>query len=125
MFERIEIYEGVFATGILASNKNAETLKNCCVIKAEAKDDFLCKEGKVVFAEALNKQSQKGVCYLVVLNIDYASKEEQQKFVELVKDRIFFGFEIPDNCIVVFTCDKKQNYKNIDRQLYKFLTTLE
>ena len=56
--------------------------------------------------------------FLVINNIDLISKEEQLKFIELLKDREVCEYKIPDNVVIVLCVSNKGN---IDERIYSLV----
>ncbi len=56
--------------------------------------------------------------FLVINNIDLISKEEQLKFIELLKDREVCEYRIPDNVVIVLCASNKGN---IDERIYSLV----
>ena len=56
--------------------------------------------------------------FLVINNIDLISKEEQLKFIELLKDREVCEYKIPDNVVIVLCVNNKGN---IDERIYSLV----
>lgn len=46
---------------------------------------------------------------LVIDNITSIAKEEQKKFVEIIKYRKVGVFELPKNCVIIITCEEVNN----------------
>ena len=94
-------------------------LGNCVSMKANVSDKFLFSSS-APFAEKLEKHKDKEVIYFVISNIDNATSRQQERYVGLVKDREFNGYNLPKNCIIVFTVDDKAKINRIIPELYKF-----
>ncbi len=72
-----------------------------------------------VFGTKLNEiASENKIVYFVISDIDKASDEDQRRFIPLVKDRTFGGYNLPDNVILIFTVENKETINNIVPELY-------
>lgn len=58
--------------------------------------------------------------FLVINNIDLISKEEQLKFIELLKDREVCEYKIPDNVVIVL-CAKNIGKNVINDRIYSLI----
>ena len=58
--------------------------------------------------------------FLVINNIDLISKNEQLKFLELLKDREIGEYKIPDN-VVIIVCAEKINKDTINERIYSLV----
>ena len=56
--------------------------------------------------------------FLVINNIDLISKDEQLKFIELLKDREVCEYKIPDNVVIVLCVSGRDN---IDERIYSLV----
>ena len=66
------------------------------------------------YYELKNKQ------VLVINNIDSISKEDQLKFVELLKYRKISIFELPENIVIIITANKI-NKDTINEKIYSLV----
>ena len=64
----------------------------------------------------LIEKSQNGQCALIIKGIDTIKKEEQFKFIELIKYKKISTFKIPTNCTIIVTY--YNDYKLINEELY-------
>ena len=86
--------------------KNSEILNSKCNI-SELNGHYEISEYKPPeWLRKLNEKSKKGYCILIIDNIDKISKEEQNKFLEIIRYKKISVFELPKNCIVLMTCSK-------------------
>lgn len=56
---------------------------------------------------------------LVIDNITSISKEEQRKFIEIIKYRKISVFDLPKNCVILITCQKLDH--NICEEIYSLV----
>lgn len=110
------------ATCAIIENKDIKTLPNVVLMEAEVKNVSLFGDTPI-FASKLDAVSAKSeLCYFVITDIDKIDVEQQNRFVGLVKDREINDYNLPNNCIVVFSVDDKEDLKNISAELYHFAT---
>ena len=110
------------STAAIVLNDEFRQLKKSVIMKAGVSDKFLFATplGHPPFAEHINKNIKEDVSYFVITDIDKVSKNMQERFVGLVKDREFHGYNLPQNVIIVFTVESPANVKNIIPDLYHF-----
>ncbi len=90
------------------------------IMKAGVKDDFLLA-GRPPFADVIDQKCETNeLCFFVITEIDKEPIESQNRYVGLVKDREFNGYELPDNCIIIFTVKDKKSLKKISPDLFHF-----
>lgn len=119
--ELIDLQRNSKATCVIIENEDYKKLSPIVLMKAKVSDKFLFSGDKVPFADKLDKISFKSdICYFVITEIDEISKEGQERYIGLVKDREINGYNIPDNCIVIFTLKDKSNLKKLASDLYRF-----
>lgn len=117
----IELQRNSKATCVVVENENCKELKNVVSMKADVSDKFLFGGKEPPFKTKLETASKKGkIAYFVITNIDEVAIDVQNRFVGLVKDREFEGYNLPDNVIVVFTVKGKETLKKISPQLWNF-----
>lgn len=116
----INLQKSVNATCVLIKTEEYKYLTNALAFKASVSDSFLFNPQKY-YADKLNSKAIKDdVCHLIVTNLDEASIDEQERFVQLVKDREISGYNLPNNCILVFTVQDEQALKKISSKIYHF-----
>ena len=77
--------------------------------------------GHPIFKEKLEKVSKENeISYLIISNIDKVNEDKQNRFIGLVKDREFMGYNLPDNVIIVFTVETESDIKKVSKELYYF-----
>ena len=108
------------ATCVLIETKDIKELSPIVKMKASVSDAFLYTGKRPPFADKIDKISSSEICYFVITGIDEISKEAQERYVGLVKDREFRGYNLPKNCIVVFTIRGRESIKDISPELYHF-----
>lgn len=60
---------------------------------------------------------------LVIDKIDTISKEEQLKFVELLKYRKILTFELPKDCLIIITANEI-NTEKISNEIYSLVACI-
>ena len=119
--ELINLQRNSKATCAIVKTGEHKELSPAVIMSASVSNKFMYVGGLPPFAEKINKKAAKHeIVYFVITNIDKASKENQQRFVGLVKDKHIDGYDIPNNCIVVFTVKDETTLKNIIPELYHF-----
>lgn len=109
------------ATCVIVKDGDQKELEPRVVMKANVSDKFLFLGKRPPFADKIDEVSQLGkICYFVITGLDEVSIERQNRFVGLVKDREFEGYDIPKNCIIVFTVKDNLSLKNVSPQLNHF-----
>lgn len=119
--ELIDLQRNSKATCAIIKTDEYNNLSPAVLMKANVSDKFLLSNKLPPFAEKLDEKcAQNKICYFVIIGIDKVSIDEQDRFVGLVKDREFNGYNLPDNCIIVFTVKDKNSLKNISSKIYHF-----
>ena len=119
----IEAQKGIKSIGVIVFNSDIQKLNNSCNIDAGLSDLdlFGVSLGHPIFKEKLEKVSKENeISYLIISNIDKVNEDKQNRFIGLVKDREFMGYNLPDNVIIVFTVESENDIKNISAELYHF-----
>lgn len=120
----LKAQKGIKAIGIIVLNSDVQKLSDLCNVNAELSDLelFGVSLGQPIFKEELEKFSKENeVSYLAISNISKVDKDKQNRFIGLVKDREFMGYNLPDNVIILFTVETENDIKNISSELYRFL----
>lgn len=121
--ELIELQRGAGATCVVILDEFYKDLGQTIFMDANMKDVYLYGKplGNPLFKEQIEKIAKNGqTTSFVIRKIDQITKEEQERYIDLVKNREFHGYKIPDNVIVVFTIENSQNTKKISENLYHF-----
>ncbi len=114
----IKLQTGCPATAVVVLNDEYKKLENTLVIKAEVENKIFISKNQKDELEAKAKNNK--TVHLVISGIDKISVEKQNVFVGLVKDREFQGYNLPKNCIIVFTAESKHTLKKISNDLFHF-----
>lgn len=121
--ELIELQRGSKATCVVIKEEMYKDLGQGLVMDSKIMDEYLFsgKIGDPVFKEQLESVcSNNNLTYFVIKGIDEISADIQNRFIGLVKDREFNGYNLPDNVIIVFTVKDKEGLKKISKDLYHF-----
>ena len=119
--ELIDLQRNSKATCAIIKTDEYNNLSPSLSMKANVSDKFLLSSKLPPFAEKLDEKCAKNkICYFIITEIDKISIDEQDRYVGLVKDREFNGYNLPDNCIIVFTVKDKNSLKNISPKIYHF-----
>ena len=117
----IDLQRNSKATCAIIKTDEYNNLSPIISMKATVSDKFLLSNKLPSFAEKLDEKCAKNkICYFIITEIDKISIDEQDRFVGLVKDRELNGYNLPDNCIIVFTVKDKNSLKNISPKIYHF-----
>lgn len=68
----------------------------------------------------LKKLKESKITILIIDKIDSISKEEQAKFIEILKYRKVSTFELPEDCIIIITA-KTINENTINEEIYSLV----
>lgn len=118
--ELIELQRGINA-GAIILDAFYKSLGQTIFMEANLKDVHLfgTSLGNPLFKEQLERVSNNGLTtYFVIRRIDQISKEQQNRYLSLVKNREFHGYAIPENVVIVFTIQSRENVKKISEELY-------
>lgn len=119
----IELQRGCNATCVVIPDEYYRYLGQTLVMSANIGDEYLLasKIGNPIFKEKLDSMSSNGnITYFVIRGIDEITNDLQERYVSLVKDREFNGYNIPRNVIIVFTVNNREGLKKISEKLYHF-----
>lgn len=118
--ELIELQRGSNATCVVILDENSRDLGQTLIMDANIQDKYLFGSNPI-FKNKLDRLSSKGILtYFVIRGIDELSSDMQNRYIGLVKDREFNGYNIPKNVIIVFTVKTRDNLKKISKELYQF-----
>ena len=112
--ELIELQKGCLATCVVILNEDCEELDSKIIVNSNCSDSELLK----IFKEDIFNKEELN--YFVISEIDKLDEEAQDKFYQIVKDREFFGYKLPEEMIIVLTVKDKEGVKNISQKLYNF-----
>ena len=119
----IEAQKGIKSIGVIVCNSDIQKLNNSYSIDAGLSDLdlFGVNLGQPVFKKGIEKVSKENeFSYLIISNIDKVNEDKQNRFIGLVKDREFMGYNLPDNVIIVFTVETESDIKKVSKELYYF-----
>ena len=121
----IEMQKGCKATGVIILQEDIKKIENSFNVKVDESDSNMLlgelnRENLENNLEPLARQNN--IAYLVIEEIDKIDEKKQEKYIEIVKDREFRGYKIPENVIIIFTVQNKENIQKIAPNLYHFCT---
>lgn len=112
--ELIELQKGCGATCVVIPNEDYKELDSKNIVNADSDDSELL----TIFKEIIfNKE---GIDYFIITEIDKLKENLQDKYYQIVKDREFNGYKLPENMIIVLTVENRENLKKISQELYHF-----
>lgn len=121
--ELIELQRGCSATCVIIPETNYKELGQALLMDASIKDEYLFASslGNPIFREKLDNISSNGnLTYFIIRGIDEITEDIQDRYIGLVKDREFNGYNLPNNVIIVFTVKNREGLKKISKELYHF-----
>lgn len=108
---------------ILLEGVSADTFKNPVIIDSNCDISLLNghyeNEG-FVGPSWYNELIKKDKPILLINEINSISKEEQYKFVEILKYKKVSTFELPKNCIIIATCNNLKD-NPINEEVYSLM----
>lgn len=120
--ELIEEQLGCDSTCVIILQNEAKLLKNSYNVKADNSNSnmILGELNKENLKSNLDKLEENDIAYLVIEEIDELDSKQQDKYINLIKNREFRGYNIPKNIIVALTIKNKENLSKISSELYHF-----
>lgn len=112
---------------ILVDFIDGSSIPNCVVLPASCEITELnghYDNTEFVSPEWLNKLEGSTPTILVIDKIDSIPKNEQTKFVEILKYRQVSTFELPKNTVIVVTA-KKINENTINEEIYSLVAHIK
>ena len=109
--ELIELQKGCNATCVVIQNEDIKELESKILVDSTCNTNDLIK----IFKENISNEKYD---YLVIEEIDKINLNEQNKYYQIVKDREFLGYKLPEDIIIVLTVKSKETLKNISQNLY-------
>lgn len=110
--ELIELQKGCKATCVVIQNEDCKELDSTIVVNSNANENELL----TIFKE--NIMNNEKLNYFIISDIDKVNADMQDKYYQIVKDREFFGYNLPKDVIVVLAVEDKYSLKNITKELY-------
>ena len=112
--ELIELQKGCKATCAVIKNEDCKELDSKIIIDANSSDSELL----IFFKKDISDKEE--LEYLIIHGIDQLNKSSQDKYYQLVKDREFNGYKLPEDMVIVLTVKDKESLKNLSQELYNF-----
>lgn len=119
----IEMQRNCNATCVIILDEHHQELNNSLIIDSDIEDYKLYSglHGAPIFKEQLENISKEDeITYLVIRNLDKITEEKQNRYLGLVKDRHFQGYDLPKNIIIVLTITNKEQLNKISKDLYHY-----
>ncbi len=123
----IEIEKYNDLTAIVILDEYIDKLGKVLIMDANISDEYLFKGsfGNPIFKRQLDELSKNNdFVYFVIKKIDEIDYDLQNRYIGLVKDREFLGYNLPSNVKIVFTICSDENIKKISKDLYHFCTVV-
>lgn len=123
--ELIEIQRSCTSTAVVILEDYYKNLGRVLSMDANISDEYLFASpyGNPIFKNQLDNLSKNGeLTYFVIKGISEIDEEFQNRYIGLVKDREFLGYNLPSNVIIVFTINKEEDLQKISKELYHFCT---
>jgi len=108
--ELIELQKGCKATCVVILDEDSKELDSKITISSKSNDHELLTNIK----EMINEEQ-----YFIVTGIDELDENSQEKYYQIVKDREFYGYKLPDDTIIVLAVKEKEGLKRIKQELYQ------
>ena len=120
--ELIEEQLGCDSTCVVILQNDTRLLKNSYSVKADKSNSnmILGELNKENLKSNLDKLEENDIAYLIIEEIDELDSKQQDKYINLIKNREFRGYNIPKNVIIAFTIKSKENLIKISSELYHF-----
>lgn len=112
--ELIELQKGCTATCVVIQNEDCKELDSKIIVNADSNDSELL----TIFKEKISNKEELN--YFIIAEIDKLNESTQNKYYQIVKDREFYGYKLPEDMIVVLTVKDREGLKNISKELYNF-----
>ncbi len=118
----IEMQRGCKATCVVILESDISKLGPGFIMDAKTDNNYLYKRplGNPIFKEKIDSIKDNKLIYFVIRGISELDNETQNRYIGLVKDREFGGYNLPDNVIIVFTIKAKEDLNKISNELYHF-----
>ena len=111
--ELVELQKGCKATCVIIENTDIKKLKSKIVIKSDFEDGQLFKAFKEIISEF-----DKKIDFLVIEGIDKIEFNKQNRIYQIVKDREYNKYTLPEDVSIVLTVENKDKLKKILPELY-------
>ena len=98
-------------------------LKNVYDVKADNSNSnmILVELNKENLKNNLDKLTEENnIAYLIIEEIDKLDSKQQEKYINIIKNREFRGYYLPKNVIIALTIKSKENLSKISSELYHF-----
>lgn len=121
--ELIDAQKGCCSTCVIILQQDIELLENSYRVKVDKSESNILL-GELNRSDLENNldilSKENNITYMVIEEIESIDFQMQKKYIELIKDREFRGYKIPENVIIVLTINSEENLKKISPELYHF-----
>lgn len=117
----IDLQKGCKSTCAIILDAPSKSLGPAIIMNAAIENEYLFsgRRNNPIFKEKLDMLSNgENITYFIIRNIDKLSIDMQNRYIALVKDREFLGYNLPTNVIIVFTVENELNLRNLSSELY-------
>lgn len=119
----VEIQKGCKSTCVIVLQEDINKLENSYRVEVDTSESNMLvgdfnRKNLEENLEKIAKNSE--IAYLIVEGVDKINGKKQEKYVDVIKDREFRGYKLPDNVIICFTLTDKNNLKTISPEIMKF-----
>ena len=107
----IELQKKCNSTCVVIQNEDIKELESYILVSLNYNTNDLIK----IFKENISSEKYD---YLVIEKIVKISSNEQDEYYQIIKDREFCGYKLPEDMIIVLTVKNKETLKNISQKIY-------
>lgn len=114
---------GCNSTCVVILQEDVKLLKNVYNVKADNSNSnmILGELNKENLKNNLDKLTEENnIAYLIIEEIDKLDSKQQEKYINIIKNREFRGYYLPKNVIIALTIKSKENLSKISSELYHF-----
>lgn len=114
---------GCNSTCVVILQEDVKLLKNVYNVKADNSNSnmILGELNKENLKNNLDKLTEENnIAYLIIEEIDKLDSKQQEKYINIIKNREFRGYYLPKNVIIALTIKRKENLSKISSELYHF-----
>ena len=124
--ELLREYINANVTPILLDKSVLIDTTNLTVLPSTCNMDLLCGHYEDIdfvpptWYLELKKKEKDRYNFLMIEDLSFVSKQEQRKFIEILKYRQIGIFKLPENCVILLTSDVI-NKDAIDKEIYSLV----
>ena len=119
----VEIQKGCKSTCVIILQEDVNKFENSyrVVVDTSESNMLVGDFNRKNLEENLEKIAKDGeIAYLIVEEIDKVDTKKQEKYVDVIKDREFRGYRLPDNVIICLSLTDRNNLEKISPEIMKF-----